>query len=49
LTPDELAVAGCNQSIGHTDFMFGSKDMQVKGTQKNGTKIIIFKDGDFVI
>jgi len=30
-------------------FMFGSKDMQVEGTQDDGTKVVIFKDGDFVI
>jgi len=49
MTPDELAEVGYNQSMVHSDFMFGSKDMQVEGTKKDGTKVIIFKDGDFVI
>jgi aminopeptidase len=49
MTHDELVAVGSNQSMVHSDFMFGSKDMQVEGTQKNGTKVIIFKDGDYVI
>lgn len=49
MTPEELAAVGSNQSMVHSDFMFGSSDMQVEGTQKDGTKVIIFKDGDYVI
>ncbi len=49
MTPDERDEIGCNQSMGHTDFMFGSKDMHIEGIQKNGEKVLIFKDGDFVI
>ncbi|MDA3932312.1 MAG: aminopeptidase [Tenericutes bacterium] len=49
MSPDELEAIGYNQSMAHSDFMFGSKDMQVEGTQKDGTKIVIFKDGDYVI
>ncbi len=49
MTEKELADAGSNQSMVHSDFMFGSADMQIEGTQKDGTKVRIFKDGDFVI
>jgi aminopeptidase len=49
MTPEELKAVGSNQSMVHSDFMFGSKDMQVVGTKKDGSKVIIFKDGDYVI
>ncbi|MBN2604644.1 MAG: aminopeptidase [Bacilli bacterium] len=49
MTPEQLEAVGSNQSMGHSDFMFGSNDMQIEGTQKDGTKVLIFKDGDFVI
>jgi len=49
MTPEELKAVGYNQSMVHSDFMFGSKDMQVEGTQKDGSKVVIFKDGDFVV
>lgn len=49
MTPEELIAVGSNQSMVHSDFMFGSKDMKVIGTKKDGTKVIIFKDGDYVI
>ena len=49
MTKEEYEAAGVNQSMVHVDFMFGSKDMQVEGTLKNGKKVVIFKDGDFVI
>ncbi len=49
MTPEELAEAGSNQSMIHTDFMFGSEDMSIIGTQKNGKEVTIFKNGNFVI
>ncbi len=49
MTDEELAKAGSNQSMVHVDFMFGSKDLQVEGTLKDGSKVTIFTDGDFVI
>lgn len=42
-----LEEAGCNQSIVHTDFMFGSLDMSVIGIDKDGNEIEIMKDGEF--
>jgi len=49
MTEEELKAVGSNQSMVHSDFMFGSKDMQVVGTKKDGSKVVIFKDGDFVV
>jgi len=49
MSRDELSKNGCNQSMVHSDFMFGSKDMHIVGTKKDGTKITIFTDGDYVI
>lgn len=45
----ELEKYGYNNSMSHSDFMFGSKDMNVVGITKEGKKIQIFKDGNFVI
>lgn len=49
MSDEELAKAGANMSMVHSDFMFGSKDMQIEGTMQNGKKVQIFKDGNFVI
>ena len=49
MTEEELKKANSNQSMVHVDFMFGNEDMQIEGTLKDGKKVTIFKDGDFVI
>ncbi len=49
MKPEELEKIGYNQSMAHSDFMFGSKDLNIVGTLKNGTKVQIFENGDFVI
>lgn len=49
MTQEQLVAVGSNQSMVHSDFMFGSKDMNIVGTKKDGTKVQIFKNGDFVI
>ncbi|MBR2809508.1 MAG: aminopeptidase [Erysipelotrichaceae bacterium] len=36
-----------NQSQIHIDFMIGTKDMNIVGTDKDGNEIQIFKDGNF--
>ncbi len=46
---DELKAIGYNHSMSHSDFMFGTSDLQVTGTTKNGKTVVIFKDGNFVI
>ena len=42
-----LKEGGCNESIVHTDFMFGSNDMSVIGTDREGKEHIIMKNGEF--
>ena len=46
---EELKEKGYNHSMSHSDFMFGSKDLQIKGITKDGTEVVVFKDGNFVI
>ena len=48
-TEEELDQLGCNISNTHVDFMFGSSDMEITGLKKDGTTVLIFKDGRFVI
>ena len=43
----ELLAAGCNQSSVHTDFMFGSADMNIVATDKDGKEISIMENGQF--
>jgi aminopeptidase len=47
MSKDELSAAGANSSFAHVDFMVGSADMCIVGTKKDGTKVQIFKDGNF--
>ena len=49
MTKEELKEKGYNDSMSHSDFMFGSKDLDIVGTTKNGKKVQIFKNGNFVI
>ena len=49
MTKEELKKAGANDSMTHVDFMFGSEDMDIVGIKKDGTKVQVFKDGNFVI
>ncbi|MBR0188909.1 MAG: aminopeptidase [Clostridia bacterium] len=49
MTKKELTARGLNDSIEHVDFMIGTKDFKVEGIKKDGTKVAIFKDGDWVI
>lgn len=49
MSQEELSKLGSNYSMAHSDFMFGSKDLDIVGTLKDGSTVQIFKDGDFVI
>ena len=49
LTTDELKERGVNDSMIHVDFMIGTKDLNIVGTNSKGEKIQIFKDGDWAI
>ena len=49
MSQEELTKANSNNSMTHVDFMFGSEDMNIVGTKKDGTKVQIFENGNFVI
>lgn len=49
MSKEELDKLPLNKSIVHTDFMIGSKDLSIVGTNKEGKEIQIFKDGDWCI
>ncbi len=49
MSEKELLDAGSNLSMAHSDFMFGSKDMNIEGLMQDGTIVTIFKNGNFVI
>ena len=47
MSREELAAAGLNHSDTHVDFMIGTRDLSIVGTQADGTQIEIFRDGSF--
>ncbi len=47
MTEEELALAGLNRSQTHVDFMIGSKEMNIDGIRKDGTRIPVFRNGDW--
>lgn len=49
LSEKELSAKGLNESIEHVDFMIGTKDLEVNGIKKDGTRVALFRDGDWVI
>lgn len=46
-TPEELTKMGLNQSNNHVDFMIGTKDLSIIGTDFYGNSVPIFVDGNF--
>jgi aminopeptidase len=49
LTPDERHARGFNQSSIHTDFMIGSRELDVFGVDANGHETPILHGGDWVL
>jgi len=49
MSPEALEQVGYNHSMSHSDFMFGSADMEIVGTKKDGSKVTVFTKGNFVI
>lgn len=47
MTEEELAKVGLNRSHTHVDFMIGSNQMSVDGIKEDGTRVPIFRDGDW--
>ena len=48
MSEEELVAAGCNDSLIHVDFMFGTPDMKVVGIHKDGTETVFVENGEFV-
>jgi len=49
MTPEQLEKIGYNHSMSHTDFMFGSSDMEIVGLTRDGLPVQVFKNGNFVL
>ncbi len=45
----ELEKIGYNNSMVHSDFMFGSSDMEITGVTQEGKSVKVFEKGNFVI
>ena len=49
LSPDERRTRGVNHSSIHTDFMIGSRELDISGVDKGGSETPILKAGDWVL
>lgn len=46
---EDLIKQGYNHSLVHSDFMFGSADLEIVGTTQDGKKVQVFSKGNFII
>lgn len=49
MTDEELENVGANNSVVHSDFMFGSSDMKIVGLTNDNKEVVVFEKGNFVI
>ena len=49
MTDEDFKKMNFNESMNHVDFMIGSKDLSIIGTKFDGTKVQIFKEGNWAI
>lgn len=47
MSEEELIAAGLNRSHTHVDFMIGSDKMDIDGIKEDGTRVPIFRNGDW--
>lgn len=47
MTSNELTNSVANVSLSHVDFMIGTKDLDIVGIKEDGTKIQVFKNGNW--
>lgn len=45
MSEDELHAHGGNTSMNHVDFMVGTKDLKITGIRKDGSEVMVFKNG----
>ena len=48
MSKEELAAAGGNHSMQHEDFMFGTRELSCDGILPDGTRVPVFRHGNFV-
>lgn len=49
MSEEESLKAGANSSLTHVDFMIGTNDTNIVGVKADGTKVQIFKDGNWAV
>ncbi|HBL85518.1 MAG: hypothetical protein A2Y17_06370 [Clostridiales bacterium GWF2_38_85] len=49
MTKEERTTKGCNDSVSHVDFMFGTNDLSVVGITADGKEIKVFENGTWVL
>ena len=49
MSEEELEAAGLNRSDVHVDFMIGSSQMDIDGIREDGTRVPLFRNGDWAI
>lgn len=49
MTVEERQAAGLNQSDVHVDFMIGSAEMDIDGIRPDGSRVPIFRQGEWAI
>ncbi|QAY67159.1 aminopeptidase [Paenibacillus protaetiae] len=49
MTPEQLAAAGLNSSMAHTDFMVGSAELNIYGITADGKEEPVFLNGNWAI
>lgn len=49
LTEEDFKKMNFNESMNHVDFMIGSSDLEIIGTKFDGSKVAIFKNGNWAI
>lgn len=47
MTEDELFEAGVNASATHVDFMIGTSDLDIDGIKADGTRVPVFRNGNW--
>lgn len=47
MSEEELEAAGLNRSDVHVDFMIGSNQMDIDGIREDGTRVLLFRNGNW--
>lgn len=49
MTQEELAAKGANFSLIHVDFMVGGPELEITGYRKDGSEVVLFQKGNWVL